>query len=98
MARFYVEVDSYWANSPSVFIGPYATREDAQAAADASQVVHTSQMAADVKYNVRYEIHNTAQAHRAGMCQFNTISNLITAIPDNTAGLSRLWDVIGERP
>ena len=96
-AKYYVEVDSYWQNSPSIFIGPYASLEDAQYAANISDAVFAEHQAQDVKYNVRFEIHNTRQARQAGMCQHNTISNLVTAIPDDTEGLSRLWDVIGER-
>jgi len=93
-ARFYIEVDSYWANSESVFVGPYATRDEAQAAADASRAIPANQMAPDVKHNVRYEIHNTGQAKQAGMNDGNIISNLDTAVPNDTAELARLVDMM----
>jgi len=94
-ARFYIEVDSYWQNSPSLFIGPYADKEQAQAAADASKAIPADRNAPDVKCNVRYEIHNTSQAEQAGMkagIDGNVISPLVTAVPDDTDGLFRLLD------
>ena len=89
-ARFYVEVDSYWQNSPSLFIGPYAGREDAQAAADASKAIPADKNAPDVRHNVRYEIHNTTQAKRSGMNDDNTESPLCMSVPSNAEQLSRV--------
>lgn len=88
-AKWYVEVDSYWQNSPSLFIGPYADRQDAQNAADASKAIPADRTAPDVKYNVRYYIHNTGQARLAGMNADNTESPLCMSVPSNTEQLSR---------
>jgi len=89
-ARFYIEVDSYWQNSPSLFIGPYADRQDAQNAADASEAIPASRIAPDVKHNVRYELLSTGRAKRAGMNTDNTESPLCASVPSNTEQLSRV--------
>ena len=92
-AKYYVEVDSYWQNSPSIFIGPYASLEDAQKVADASRAVPASQMAPDVKYNVRYEIHNTGQARLVGMKRGNICPALNMKIPGDVEALSHVADI-----
>jgi len=89
-AKWYIEVDSYWQNSPSLFIGPYADRQDAQAAADASKAIPADRNAPDVKHNVRYELLNTTQAKRSGMNVDNTESPLCMSVPSNTEQLSRI--------
>jgi len=93
-AKWYIEVDSYWQNSPLLFIGPFASRAAAQAAANASDAVHQSMTASDVHHNVRYVIKNTTGARRRGMRDNNIVSNLNTAVPSNTEELSRLWNRI----
>ena len=93
-AKWYVEIDSYWQNSTSVFVGPFADKAAAQAAADASSAVRYGDQAADLKRNVRYEIHNTGQARKAGMNSGNSAVPQMTAIPSDTDELYILKDFI----
>ena len=90
MAKWYIEIDSFWQSSQSIFIGPYANLQEAQDAAQASDAVPMGRMAADVKHNVRYEIHNTGQARLASMNNLNTVP--VTAVPNDTDELSVLQD------
>jgi hypothetical protein len=73
MAKFYIEAHGYWQNSPSLFVGPFDTRDDAEAAvqaaiaANGSCAVRSGQMARDIKNGVRLYVHTTTEARRAGM-------------------------------
>ena len=92
--KWYIEVDSYWQNSVSVFIGPYADKQQAQDAADASGAVRYGNQAADLKHNVRYEIINQTAARKVGMNSGNVAIPQMTAVPNDTEELYRLKDFI----
>ena len=72
-AKYWIEVDTYWLGSQSVFIGPFSTREAAEQAARESQATPCDSMAQDVRGGTRYEIRNTTQAKRVGMRAHNTL-------------------------
>jgi len=73
MTRFYIEVCGYWQNSPSLFVGPFETKAEAEAAvqaaieADGSEAVRPGQMARDLKDGVRLYVLTTTEARRTGM-------------------------------
>ena len=93
-AKWYIEIDSYWEHSPSLFIGPFHSKESAQQAADASKAIPADRLAPDVKHNVRYRIHNTTQAKQAGMNNGNTELPFYMAVPSNTEQLSRAMTIL----
>lgn len=71
-AKFYIHLDTYWQNSADRFFGPYASREDAEAALDATNIVRADNghSAPDVRYNVRCNgIVTTTEARKRGMKQ-----------------------------
>jgi len=93
-AKYYIEVDDYYQNSQSVFIGPYATKEAAEKALD----LDAGPVRADLGHgaqNVRFQsrclgIWNTTQARARHMI----VSDIIPAqasIPGTEAALDELW-------
>lgn len=74
MATYYIRIDTYWQNSPDEFVGPFASREEAQTEIDAaldedgSKVCMSSYSARDVRYGIRvYGILSKTEAQRQGM-------------------------------
>jgi len=59
MATYFIRIDTYWQNSPDRFVGPFASRKEAQAeidratSADNSRVVLIGQSASDIKTGIR---------------------------------------------
>jgi len=90
MSKYYVEVDSYWQNSQSLFIGPFLSEEQAERYTENSNAVRYDHTARNVRHNIRYQIRNTTQARRAGMNEQNTLPTNTVAMPNDTADLTRL--------
>ena len=72
-AKYWIEVDTYWQGSQSIFIGPFSTREAAEQAARESDATKEGRFAKDYRNGTRYQIHNTTQARRTGMKANNTL-------------------------
>lgn len=92
MATYFIRIGTYWQNSPDRFVGPFDSREAAQAeidratGADNSRVVLAGQSASDVKTAIRcHGILSKTEAKRAGMTDRNTLSH---TIPLNTYDLT----------
>ena len=71
---YYVRVDTYWQNSPDSFIGPFASRADAQTAIDAaldapnSLAVLAGNSPRDIKEAVRiHGILSKTEARKFGL-------------------------------
>lgn len=72
--KYYVNIDTLWANSPEWFVGPFNTRADAEAeierainAPDSKVQLHTK-AALDVRDGIRvWGIMPKSAARRAGM-------------------------------
>lgn len=73
-ARYFVRIDSYWQNSADYFVGPFESREQAQAAIDGIQTednvwLSTSMCGGDIRTAVRVypTILTATEAKRMGM-------------------------------
>ena len=87
-AKFFVEIDTYYQNSASIFVGPFNSRDAAETAAEKSGATKCGQMTQNVRYDARYEVHNTTSARKAGMKHNNTVSANVT-IPGDADALNR---------
>jgi hypothetical protein len=93
-AKWFVKVGSYWQGGVELFFGPYATREDAEKAADVSGAARPDkgQGARDVKNPTCIEaIYNATQARKCGLDFYNTVPASVK-IPGDTVGLHCAWD------
>jgi len=102
-ASYYVKFDTYWQHSPDRFAGPFASRDDAQAAIDAalndpqSKAVMYGQHATDIKHGVRiYGILSRSEARRDGLrLDWDAEQNCIgKRIPVSTDDLFELEQVL----
>lgn len=80
MATYFIRIDTYWQNSADRFVGPFGSREDAEAEivtateAAGSKVVRRGQTALDIKRGIRvHEVLSKTDAKRAGMSERNTL-------------------------
>ena len=83
-AVYWLELDTYYQNSQSLFFGPYATEAQARQHAvlhDASD--GNRQLSDNVRYGTRFFVLNTAQARKAGRKDWNTYP-ADKALPNNT--------------
>ena len=94
--KWYIEVDSYWQNSPSVFIGPFMSKRLAELYAEDSDAISCYHTASDVRNNVRYQIRNTTHAREAGMNKNNVCPPALTYMPNDVTDLNRLQHFINE--
>lgn len=97
MATYFIRIDTYWQNSPDRFVGPFDSREAAQAeidratGAENSSVVLAGQSASNIKIGIRcHGILSKTEAKRAGMADCNTLSR---TIPLDTYDLTEHEDV-----
>lgn len=95
-ARYFVRVDTFWANSPDYFVGPFGSREEAQAAIDdipteANAWLSTSRCNGDIKDAVRVypTILTATEAKRSGMRDdlAHPHYNVMSEIPHNAHDL-----------
>ena len=96
-ATYYIRIDTYWQNSADSFVGPFASRDEAQAeiesAMDDGKVCMAYHMAADIKSGIRvHEVLSKTQAKRQGMTagQCGEGNMIGKRIPRNTGELSRM--------
>jgi len=90
-AKWYVEVDTYYEHSRSVFFGPYATKEAAIAAVEHEDGPCWSRhRTSDVRYGTRAELHNTTSARRAGMREDRNLISAQAELPGTTEALREL--------
>lgn len=73
-AQYFIRIDTYWQNSKDNFVGPFASREAAQAAIDAIKTednvwLSTSTCGGDIRSAVRVypTILTASEAKRMGM-------------------------------
>jgi hypothetical protein len=92
-ATYFVRIGTYWQNSPYRFVGPFATREEAEAAIEAAytngnvNVWRSSSMCGgDIKTAICvYGVMNKSEAFRAGMRDIGLRgTNMLPRIPVNT--------------
>jgi hypothetical protein len=95
-ARYYVRVDTYWQNSPDRFVGPFDTRDEAQAAIDDIPTrdnvwLSTSTCGGNIKTAVRVypTILTATEAKRSGMVEDYASSryNVIPRMPHDSDDL-----------
>lgn len=94
-ARYYFRIDTYWTNSPDYFIGPFDTRDVAQAEIDSIQDKYGYCLSANMCGNVKdfwrvYDVVLTAtEAKRMGMRDdYSSRHNLISnTLPNNSADI-----------
>lgn len=102
-ATYFIRVDSYWQNSPDYFVGPFESKELAQAEINRattdpdSLAILSQHLASDVKNGVRvHAVINKTKAREMGMrdWQFgDEYSNLLgTRIPINTHDMMRMGE------
>ena len=98
-ATYFVRVDTYWQDSPDYFVGPFATRADAQAAIDGIDTADNvwradSLCGGDIRTAVRVypEVLTATEAKRRGMRgDYSSKHNVINAMP--TSG-DDLFDMV----
>lgn len=104
-ATYYVKFDTYWQNSPDWFAGPFASRNEAQAAIDValtragSKVAMSTQTSRDVRHGIRvWDILSRSEALRDGLrLDWDGRRNCIgKVIPADTDHLFDLADAIGK--
>lgn len=73
-AQYFIRIDTYWQNSPDRFVGPFDSREAAQAAIDGIQTednvwLATSTCGGDIRSAVRVfpSVLTATEAKRMGM-------------------------------
>lgn len=100
-ARYFVAVDTYWQNSPYYFVGPFRTREAAQAAIDdvltSDNVwLSTSICGGDIKTAVRVypSILSATEAKQHGIVEDYGSSrcNVVDRMPFDAVDLSEMTD------
>lgn len=83
MATYYIEVDTYWQNSPSSFVGPFNTAAAARAWFDTDKWqpsdnvwLSTSQCGGDIRsaYRIYPAPLTKTEARRHGMRDHNVIN------------------------
>jgi len=91
-ASYFVRVDTYWAWAPDYFVGPFASRDAAQAAID--EALSASGGLAQMAYNLSPDVWSGVRIHgilsrtaarRSGMRDDDQISR----IPLNADDLAR---------
>ena len=95
IARYFVRIDTYWHNSPDYFVGPFASREEAQAAIDDIRTednvwLSTSQCGGDIRTAVRVypAILTATEAKRDGMRDdYGSRHNVISQMPQGSGDL-----------
>lgn len=89
MATFFVRIDTYWAGSHDRFVGPFNSRQDANAAinaavwAEGSLVTPSGKMAKNAKSGIR--VHGIVSKSEAKRLGFK--GNALTEIPLDTEAL-----------
>ena len=97
-AAYYIRIDTCWKNSPDRYVGPFETKDEAQAEIDRALSADNNVWRADrhvggnIKYAVRVypDILSATEAKRRGMRLLGDLrgTNLIGArIPDSTDDL-----------
>lgn len=94
-AQYFIQVDTYWQNSPDYFVGPFDTREDAQAAIDGIRTednvwLSTSMCGGNIRDAVRVypAILTRSEARRGGMrddaasAKYNVVPRMPTDATD----------------
>ena len=63
MATYYIRIDTYWANSPDYFVGPFSNKLDArreiERARDEGSVWLSTRLSGDLKDGIRVHGINT---------------------------------------
>ncbi len=87
-AQYFIRIDTYWQNSPDYFVGPFESRDAAQAAIDGIKAgdnlwLSTSTCGGDIRTAVRVfpSVLTASEAKRGGMRddygpRHNTIPNM----------------------
>lgn len=88
-ATYYIEVDTYWQNSPSFFVGPFASKEDATAYVnqDSDNVwLSTSQCGGDIRsaWRVYVKPLSKTEARAHGMRRYEDRDEQDNAISPRT--------------
>lgn len=88
-AQYFIRIDTYWQNSLDYFVGPFASRANAQSAIDGIQTednvwISTSQCGGDIRTAVRVypSILTASEAKRMGMRNdYGPRHNVVTQMP-----------------
>ena len=97
-AAYYIRIDTYWQNSPDRYVGPFETKDEAQAEIDRALSADNNvwnarnHVGGNIKYAIRVypDILSATEAKRMGMRPLGALrgTNMIGGrIPDNTDDL-----------
>lgn len=94
-AQYFIRIDTYWQNSPDYFVGPFASREAAQAAIDDIRTednvwLSTSSCGGDIRTAVRVypTILTATEAKRNGMRNdYGSRHNVVPTMPTGSEDL-----------
>jgi len=93
-AKWYVEVDTYYEHSRSVFFGPYATKEVAIAAVEHEDGPCWSRhRTSDLRDGTCAGLHNTISARRAGMREDRNLIPAQAELPGTAEALREVEDL-----
>ena len=96
---YYVRIDTYWQSSADYFVGPYKSRDEAQAAIDEALgwtdglCALVGNHAQNVRYGIRiWGVLNATEARKAGMNEElePATYNILSEIPKDTDELKQL--------
>ncbi len=95
MASYFIRIDTYWQGSKDYFVGPFGSREEAEAVietavhADGAKVWPADRLAGDVKDGIRvHGVVSKTQAKQYGLSEEPGRSNVLgPVIPRNRADL-----------
>jgi len=94
MAKWFIEIDSYWENSRSTFFGPYETKDVAMAAVDHENgPAWIRQSVRYLRNGVRAELHNTTSARKAGMRKDENLIPAQEKLPGTLEALREVEDL-----
>lgn len=100
--QYFIRIDTYWQNSPDYFIGPFDSREAAQAAIDNIQTEDnvwssTSTCGGDIRSAVRVfpAILTASEAKRSGMRDdYGARHNVMPTMPKDANDLFEYFQQI----
>lgn len=106
-SSYYIRIDTFWQNSPDRYVGPFETKDDAQAEIDRSARADNNVWSArslcggNIKTAIRVypDILTATEAKRMGMRPLGALrgTNMIGArIPDSTDDLYEIEEANAE--
>jgi len=101
-AQYFIRIDTYWQNSKDYFVGPFESRDEAQAAIDGIQTednvwLSTSTCGGDIRSAIRVypKILTATEAKRGGMHDdYGNRHNVVPVMPSRENDLFEMMESV----